>query len=124
MRGAVGCICPDAFPEVKTVPGVLQIRQEVLSVKKFVAALLTLAVMVCTASFCFAEAQLPSVKMEQQKKEYRTPQGQVCIVTDYTRLIVENADAFPALAQKLEQVHNKEWNYRMEDEAKKITTTR
>ena len=59
MRGAVGCICPDAFPEVKTVPGVLQIRQEVLSVKKFVAALLTLAVMVCTASFCFAEAQLP-----------------------------------------------------------------
>ena len=86
--------------------------------KKFVAALLTLAVMVCTASFCFAEAQLPSVKMEQLKKEYRTPQGQVCIVTDYTRLIVENADAFPALAQKLEQVHNKEWNYRMEDEAK------
>ena len=56
--------------------------------------------------------------MEQQKQEYKTPQGQVCIVTDYTRLIVENADAFPALSKRLEEIHNREWNYRMTDEAR------
>ena len=89
--------------------------------KKFVAGLITMLCMLCVALPCFAETPadvLPEIRMEQQKKEYRTPQGQLCIVTDYTRLIVENADAFPALAKKLEQVHNKEWNYRMTDEAR------
>ena len=89
--------------------------------KKLVISLVAALVMLCAAAPCFAESGadiLPEIRMEQQKKEYRTPQGQVCIVTDYTRLIVENADQFPALAKKLEQVHNEEWNYRMEDDAR------
>lgn len=89
--------------------------------KKFVISLVAMLVMLCAAAPCFAESGadiLPEIRMEQQKKEYRTPQGQVCIVTDYTRLIVENADQFPALAKKLEQVHNEEWNYRVEDDAR------
>ena len=90
--------------------------------KKIIITLITTFLMLSAALPCFAEPPaagvLPSIKMEQQKKEYRTPQGQVCIVTDYTRLVVENADEFPALAKKLEQVHNQEWSYRMADEAK------
>ena len=90
--------------------------------KKIIVTLITTFLMLSAALPCFAEPPaagvLPSIKMEQQKKEYRTPQGQVCIVTDYTRLVVENADEFPALAKKLEQVHNQEWSYRMTDEAK------
>ena len=90
--------------------------------KKIIITLITTFLMLSAALPCFAESPaagvLPSIKMEQQKKEYRTPQGQVCIVTDYTRLVVENADEFPALAKKLEQGHNREWSYRMTDEAK------
>ena len=89
--------------------------------KKFAVSLVAMVLMLCAALPCFAETSadvLPEIRMEQQKQEYRTPQGQVCIVTDYSRLIVENADAFPALAKKLEQVHNREWGYRMEDEAR------
>lgn len=90
--------------------------------KKLFITLIAMFLMINAMLPCFAETPatgvLPSIKMEQQKKEYRTPQGQVCIVTDYTRLIVENADAFPALAKKLEQIHNNEWNYRMTDEAR------
>ena len=89
--------------------------------KKFAVSFIATLLMLCAALPCFAETPadvLPEIRMEQQKKEHRTPQGQVCIVTDYSRLIVENADAFPALAKKLEQVHNREWNYRMEDEAR------
>ena len=79
--------------------------------KKFAVSLVATLLMLCAALPCFAETPaevLPEIRMEQQKQEYRTPQGQVCIVTDYSRLIVENADAFPALAKKLEQVHNLE----------------
>ena len=89
--------------------------------KKLMITLVAMLLMICSAVPCFAESSaeiLPEIRMEQQKKEYRTPQGQVCIVTDYTRLIVENADQFPALAKKLEQVHNTEWKYRMEDDAR------
>ena len=89
--------------------------------KKLMITLVAMLLMICSAVPCFAESSaeiLPEIRMEQQKKEYRTPQGQVCIVTDYTRLIVENADRFPALAKKLEQVHNTEWKYRMEDDAR------
>ena len=90
--------------------------------KKIIITLIAMFLMLSAALPCFAETSaagvLPSIKMEPQKKEYRTPQGQVCIVTDYTRLIVENADEFPALAKKLELVHNQEWSYRMTDEAK------
>ena len=85
--------------------------------------LFTMVLAFCAAAFCYAETpaakeDLPVIRMEQQKQEYKTPQGQVCIVTDYKRLIVENAKAFPALAKKLEQVHNTEWKYRMDDEAR------
>jgi len=89
--------------------------------KKIVVSLVAMLLMLCAALPCFAETPadvLPVIRMEQQKKEYRTPQGQVCIVTDYTRMTVENADLFPALAKKLEHVHNTEWNYRMTDEAR------
>ena len=89
--------------------------------KKIVVNLVAMLLLLCAALPGFAGAPaevLPELRMEQQKKEYRTPQGQVCIVTDYSRVIVENAEAFPALAKKLEQVHNTEWNYRMEDEAR------
>ena len=91
--------------------------------KRFMITLLTMVLAFCAAAFCYAETpaakeDLPVIRMEQQKQEYKTPQGQVCIVTDYSRVIVENADAFPALAKKLEQVHNTEWKYRMEDEAR------
>lgn len=88
--------------------------------KKFAVSLFAMLLMLCAALPCFAETPadvLPEIRMEQQKKEYRTPQGQVCIVTDYTRVTLENADVFPALAKKLEQVHNEEWNYRMADDA-------
>ena len=89
--------------------------------KKTVISLVAVLFMFIASLPCFAETPadvLPEIRMEQQKKEYRTPQGEVCIVTDYSRLTVENADAFPALAKKLEQVHNRNWNYRMEDEAR------
>ena len=70
--------------------------------KKIIITLIAMFLMLSAALPCFAEPPaagvLPSIKMEQQKKEYRTPQGQVCIVTDYTRLV--------------------EWSYRMTDEAK------
>ena len=90
--------------------------------KRFIVALLVMVLTFCAAGSCVAapvaKENLPVIRMKQQTQEYKTPQGQVCIVTDYTRLIVENEEAFPALAKKLEQVHNKEWNYRMEDEAR------
>ena len=91
--------------------------------KRFMITLFTMVLTFCAAAFCYAETpaakeDLPVIRMEQQKQEYKTPQGQVCIVTDYSRVIVENADAFSALAKKLEQVHNTEWKYRMEDEAR------
>ena len=89
---------------------------------RFMISLFTLVLTFCGVRACVAETVpagvLPEIRMEQQKQEYKTPQGQVCIVTDYTRLFVENADAFPALAKKLEQVHNTEWNYRMADDAR------
>ena len=90
--------------------------------KRFMITLFTMVLAFCGMRACVAEAapagDLPRIRMEQQKQEYKTPQGQVCIVTDYTRLIVENADAFPALSKRLEEIHNREWNYRMTDEAR------
>ena len=89
--------------------------------KKYAVNLVAMLFMLCAALPCFADAawteDVPRLRMEQQKQEYRTPQGQVCIVTDYTRLIVENAEAFPALAKKLEEVHNREWALIMKSEA-------
>jgi len=90
-------------------------------VKRFIVTLLAMVLTFCAAGYCVAapaaKEGLPVIRMEQQLQEYRTPQGQVCIVTDYTRLIVENAEAFPALAKKLEAVHNREWALIMKSEA-------
>ena len=90
--------------------------------KCFMISLFTMVLAFCGVRACVAEAApagvLPEIRMEQQKQEYKTPQGQVCIVTDYTRLIVENAEVFPALAKRLEEIHNREWNYRMADDAR------
>ena len=54
--------------------------------RKIVVSLVAALLMLCAALPCFAEKPadvLPEIRMEQQKQEYRTPQGQVCIVTDY-----------------------------------------
>ena len=89
--------------------------------KRFIMTLLAMVLTFCAAGSCVAapvdKEGLPVIRMEQQNQEYRTPQGQVCIVTDYTRLIVENAEAFPDLAKKLDEVHNREWSLRMKTEA-------
>ena len=62
--------------------------------RKIVVSLVAALLMLCAALPCFAEKPadvLPEIRMEQQKQEYRTPQGQVCIVTDYSRLIEDEA---------------------------------
>ena len=90
--------------------------------KKTVISLIAMLFMLITALPCFAETpwveDVPRLRMEQQKQEYRTPQGQVCIVTDYKRLTLLNAEAFPALAKRLEETHNREWKYNLEDDAR------
>lgn len=91
--------------------------------KKYIVIFFAMLLMLCAVLPCFAEkpavkVDFPVIRMEQQIQEYRTPQGQVCIVTDYSRVIVENAEVFPDLAKGLEEQHNKKWASRLAVEAR------
>ncbi len=84
--------------------------------KKFAVSLVAMLLMLCAALPCFAETPagvLPVIRMEQQKQEFRNEKGQVCIVTDYNRLLVKNREAFPALAEALEAKHNRVWQEKL-----------
>lgn len=92
--------------------------QEVFTVRKI---LLSLFVLICTlgaASVCLADegipnTDLPSVLMQQQTEEFKNDKGQVCIRTEYNRLLVKNREAFPALAEALEEKHNRVWKEKL-----------
>ena len=83
--------------------------------------LLSLFVLICTlgaASVCLADegvpnTDLPSVLMQQQTDEFKNDKGQVCIRTSYNRLLVKNREAFPALAEALEEKHNRVWKEKL-----------
>jgi len=90
--------------------------------KRFIISLIVLTCSLGITSACLADASvdshdIPVFLMDRQYKEYHTPLGKICIVTDFNRVLVKNAELYPALAKSLEVLHNQVWKEKLEADA-------